>query len=84
MSAGVRHMVGRLRQIAAEIDYAQRRMLELRTGIPFTPETERAVARAEVAGLEALYAQPDREREPAGDVEPDCRDEWSLRPPART
>ena len=78
MIARARRMAGRLREIAAEIDYAQRRLLELRTGVAFTPETERALARAEVAELEALYAHS----EPAGGLEPDSHDERSLQPPA--
>ncbi len=48
LMAGVREFVG-------ELDYGQRRALEVRTGYVFTPETERRLARDEVRRLEALY-----------------------------
>ncbi len=48
----------RVAEIWAELDYAQRRMLELRTGQVLTPETARRVARAEIADLDLLYAHP--------------------------
>lgn len=58
MISRVRRIVRHVREIAAELDYAQRRLLEIRTGISLTPETERARVRSEIARLEALYAQP--------------------------
>jgi hypothetical protein len=48
-------LISRLREIAGELDYGQRRALEVRTGYVFTPETERRLARAEIRRLEALY-----------------------------
>jgi hypothetical protein len=78
MIARARRTAGRLQQIAAELDYAQRRLLELRTGVPFTPETERALARAEIAGLEALYAESER----VGGREPEPCDECTHGHPA--
>jgi hypothetical protein len=83
MIARARRILGLLREIAAEADYAQRRLLEIRIGIPFTPETERALARAEIARLETLYAHPHPELEPVCDPERVVRDGWILEPPAR-
>lgn len=39
------------------MDYAQRRLFEVRTGIPMTPEGTRAQARAESRELEVLFAR---------------------------
>ncbi|MCL2418157.1 MAG: hypothetical protein FWD04_02610 [Conexibacteraceae bacterium] len=47
--------IRRIREIASEMDYAQRRVLEIRTGLAFTPETKRAIARAEILRLEVLH-----------------------------
>ena len=41
------HTIRRIKQSWAEMDYAQRRLFEVRTGIPVTPEATRAQARAE-------------------------------------
>jgi hypothetical protein len=76
-----RHLLHHVRAIAAQIDYAERRLLELRTGIPLTPETERALARAEIARLEAAYAHSDSDREPGRDRE---REHSTPLPPARS
>jgi hypothetical protein len=46
-------LLRRLREISAELDDAQLRLLELRTGIPLTPRSRRE---AEVADLEAAFA----------------------------
>jgi hypothetical protein len=58
LTASLTHLARRLRVAAADADYAQRRLLELRTGLPLTPATQR---RSEVAELEAMYSRaPDR------------------------
>lgn len=62
-------VIGRLREIVAEVDYAQRRLLEIQTGIPLTRATERALARAQIARLEALYASPGPDPEPGHDAD---------------
>ena len=46
----------RLRRLLAELDYAQRRLCEIQTGLVLTPETSLAIARAEINRLNALYA----------------------------
>lgn len=48
-----------VKRVWRELDYAERRMLELRTGIPFTEETKRAEAIRQVDELEAAYASGD-------------------------
>ncbi len=53
-------IVGRATQIWAELDYAQRRLLEIRTGIPQLTRQERPTA-GSVSELEALYALEQRE-----------------------
>ncbi len=83
MISRVRRTLRHVREIAAELDYAQRRLLEIRTGIPLTPETERALVRSEIARLEALYAQPDSGAEPAGDRKPDSDERRTPQAPAR-
>lgn len=56
----------RIREIWAELDYAQRRLLEIRTGVPLTARSIRA---AEIAELETAFAnsdpQPKAHRYPA-------------------
>ncbi len=52
-------LTARLREIVRELDYGQRRALEVRTGYVFTPETERRLARDEIRRLEALYDSGD-------------------------
>lgn len=47
-----------LRETWAEMDYAQRRMIELRAGVPLLRVS---AVRAEVDQLEALYALPSRD-----------------------
>jgi hypothetical protein len=56
-------MIDRLRHALSEMDYAQRRLFELRTGVPTLAAHERSAPRgpAHVAQLEALYALPARE-----------------------
>ena len=57
----------RINQTWSELDYAQRRLFEVRTGIPVTPEGARAQARAEAHELEVLFARehPDERSTPA-------------------
>ena len=83
MISRARCILRRLREMAAEIDYAHRRLLEIRTGIPFTQETERALARAEIRRLEVLYAQADPGLEAICDPEPDSQVTSTLHPPGR-
>jgi hypothetical protein len=42
------------RRVSDEMNYAQRRMLELRTGQVLTPETQRRIAREQIAQLNKL------------------------------
>ncbi len=52
----LRRIVSRVSQTWAELDYAQRRLLEIRTGIPnLTPPNRPRISRR-VSELEALYA----------------------------
>jgi hypothetical protein len=55
----VSRAIGCVKRIWGELDYAERRMLELRTGIPFTAATKRAEAIRLVDELEALYGSAD-------------------------
>jgi hypothetical protein len=82
MISRVRRVLRQLREVAAELDYTERRLLEIRTGIPLTAETERALARTEIAELEALYARSDTYRELACDREPDTHEHSTSHPPA--
>jgi hypothetical protein len=52
----------RVRTVLQELDYAQRRRLEIRTGYAFTPEERCRRARAEIRALEHLLDDepPDR------------------------
>ena len=51
-----REAIRRSQRLLAELDYVQRRLLEIQTGLVLTPETERAVARAQINWLNDLYA----------------------------
>jgi hypothetical protein len=54
-----RHMLRRVRSTWAELDYAQRRMFELRTGISAVPpQPWPDTPWANVSELEAVYAAP--------------------------
>jgi hypothetical protein len=58
----VRRFIIRLRRLLGELDYAQRRCLELRTGVRFTgPAEPSRRARREAAALDDVWAL-----EPAG------------------
>jgi hypothetical protein len=62
-----RRMLRRVRSTWAELDYAQRRMFELRTGISAVPpQPWPETPWASVSELEALYAAP--VHEPRDDV----------------
>lgn len=52
----VRNAVARVRDTWAELDYAQRRATELRTGVPLVDRPVRRVARS-VEDLESLYSR---------------------------
>jgi hypothetical protein len=52
--------INRLKQIWSELDYAQQRLFEIRTGIPASALEKRAKARAQIDELERVY----RYREP--------------------
>jgi hypothetical protein len=47
--------IRRAKKLWAELDYAQRRMLEIRTGVPFTTPAERRRSPLRVHQLEHLY-----------------------------
>jgi hypothetical protein len=53
-----RRTISRLKEVAADADYAQRRLLEIRTGVPFTRPEERRARRPTVADLEQMFAAP--------------------------
>ncbi len=55
-----RHLIRRVRRVLGELDYAQRRSLELRTGVPFTVRGEDAVTRAKINELERLFSLEQR------------------------
>jgi len=59
--------IARVKELAAELDYAQRRLLEIRTGIPFTTPAERLGTDEPIDELEELYASADA-HEPASDA----------------
>jgi hypothetical protein len=50
-----RHAVSRIRRSLAEMDYAQRRAFEIRTGLPPTSSLDRARDKAMIAELEAHW-----------------------------
>jgi hypothetical protein len=50
--------IGRVKELWAEFDYAQRRLLEVRMGVPMLP-SERPKMAASIDELEALYAFED-------------------------
>jgi hypothetical protein len=50
--------IGRVKELWAEFDYAQRRLLELRMGVPMLPP-ERPKIAASIDELEDLYAVED-------------------------
>lgn len=48
--------IGRIKQIWSEFDYAQRRLFEIRTGIPSIAPEKGPMARDQIDELERLYA----------------------------
>ena len=56
-AARIRAAASALRSAAAEADYAQRRLLELRTGVTLTETERRRRRRVEIAWLEALMRE---------------------------
>lgn len=50
--------ITRLREVWRELDRAQRRSLELRTGLSFDKPVSDRIRRAEIEQLEALYNMP--------------------------
>ena len=58
MTANKTRNIGRLKEVWRELDYAQRRLLEIRTGVPFTKERSATGRRGDE--LETLYRLPSR------------------------
>ncbi len=58
----VRRIISRFRRICKEMDYAQKRLFEIQTGIVVLPPSERPQVIASIDQLEALYALPAVER----------------------
>lgn len=54
----VTQTIGRVKELWAEFDYAQRRLLEVRMGVPMLP-SERPKIAASIDELDALYALED-------------------------
>lgn len=48
----MRHIVNRIRDIWSELDYAQKRMFEIQTGVTVLESTRRRRREAEIARLE--------------------------------
>ena len=55
MIQSVREAIRGLRRLFVQLDYSQRRLLEIQTGLVLTPETEHAIVRAQIDKLNALY-----------------------------
>lgn len=51
-----RTFISRVRRAWGEMDYAQRRSFEVRTGVPLTVRGEDAVMRAKINELERLFS----------------------------
>jgi hypothetical protein len=60
----LRTRLQRMRAVLRELDYAQRRLLEIRTGYVFTPEERARRTRAEIRSLEHLLDAEPSERPP--------------------
>jgi hypothetical protein len=57
--SGISRAIGRVSAVLAELDYAQRRVLEIRTGVPMLSDKQRLRSRPVVEQLEALYTYDD-------------------------
>lgn len=55
MIQSAREAIHGLRRLFAQLDYSQRRLLEIQTGLVLTPETEHAIVRAQIDKLNTLY-----------------------------
>ncbi len=55
-SRPTRRFLSRVRRALGEMDYAQRRSFELRTGVPLTVRGEDPVTRAKINELERLFS----------------------------
>ena len=51
----IRRRIRRVKAIWAELDYAQRRLFEIRTGVPIDDLQRRRNTRRAITELEALY-----------------------------
>jgi hypothetical protein len=67
MGSRIIRIARQVKHIWDELDYAQRRLFEIRTGIPCTSHGERGCARAEVVELEGVLALRHPEDTPALD-----------------
>ena len=54
-AARINRNIARLRELSADIGYAQRRLLEIQTGVSFTTPEERRRSVLRVRQLEHLY-----------------------------
>jgi hypothetical protein len=54
----VSRSITRIKEVWRELDYAQRRSLELRTGLSFDKPVRDARSRADIEELESLYDLP--------------------------
>jgi hypothetical protein len=61
-----RSRIGRLKRLLSELDYAQRRVLENQTGVPFITPEERRRSQLRVAQLEYLYRSSSATHRAAG------------------
>ena len=54
-AARISRKIARLKRLWADLDYAQRRLLEIQTGVPFTTPEERRRSILRVRQLEYLF-----------------------------
>ena len=65
---GVKRTIERVKGALAEVDYAQRRLFEIRTGVPVGSADERDRPATSVDELEALYEHGQDDREQPGEL----------------